>query len=228
LLLQLAIATDLRESVDQFRDVDYARYLSLLLPAFTKILRESPPVFDPAEQDQQKLRHMLLEIIQRLPHNESLRSWADGIMSLMLWLLRVENEDNGVVCIKIIIDHNRTFKEEVESHVKTFLELVKEMYGNLRAVVKQAFGIEGELPSTPSTSEDNAKVRRPSLKSFKVLTECPIAVVLVFQTWRQIVFPYIKDYFPLVMEVRRAPPLRCLGDRILADGNHDSRAPSSA
>jgi transformation/transcription domain-associated protein len=213
LLLQLAIATDLRESVDQFRDVDYARYLSLLLPAFTKILRESPPVFDPAEQDQQKLRHMLLEIIQRLPHNESLRSWADGIMSLMLWLLRVENEDNGVVCIKIIIDHNRTFKEE---------------YGNLRAVVKQAFGIEGELPSTPSTSEDNAKVRRPSLKSFKVLTECPIAVVLVFQTWRQIVFPYIKDYFPLVMEVRRAPPLRCLGDRILADGNHDSRAPSSA
>lgn len=148
---------------------------------------------------------MLLEIIQRLPHNESLRSWADGIMSLMLWLLRVENEDNGVVCIKIIIDHNRTFKEEVESHVKTFLELVKEMYGNLRAVVKQAFGIEGELPATPSTSEDNAKVRRPSLKSFKVLTECPIAVVLVFQTWRQIVFPYIKDYFPLVMEVGCLP-----------------------
>lgn len=50
---------------------------------------------------------MLLEIIQRLPHNESLRTWADGIMGLMLWLLRVENEDNGVVCIKIIIDHNR-------------------------------------------------------------------------------------------------------------------------
>lgn len=102
---------------------------------------------------------------------------------------------------------NRTFKDEVETHVKTFLELVKEMYGNLRQVVKEAFGIEGDLAEHPSTSEDNAKVRRPSLKSFKVLTECPIAVVLVFQTWRQIVFPYIKDYFPLVMEVRS--PLSC-------------------
>lgn len=80
------------------------------------------------------------------------------------------------------------------------------MYGNLRQVVKEAFGIEGDLAEHPSTSEDNAKVRRPSLKSFKVLTECPIAVVLVFQTWRQIVFPYIKDYFPLVMEVRFSLP----------------------
>lgn len=80
------------------------------------------------------------------------------------------------------------------------------MYGNLRAVVKDAFGIEGELPPAPSAADDGAaKQRRPSLKSFKVLTECPIAVVLVFQTWRQIVFPYIKDYFPLVMEVRLQP-----------------------
>lgn len=105
--LQLAIATDLRESVDQFRDVDYARYLSLLLPSFFHILKETPAVFDPSEVDQQKLRHMLLEIIQRLPHNESLRSWSEQIMGLMLALLRIENEDNGVVCIKIIIDHNR-------------------------------------------------------------------------------------------------------------------------
>lgn len=104
---QLAIATDLRESVDQFRDVDYARYLSLLLPSFFHILKETPAVFDPSEVDQQKLRHMLLEIIQRLPHNESLRSWSEQIMGLMLALLRIENEDNGVVCIKIIIDHNR-------------------------------------------------------------------------------------------------------------------------
>lgn len=38
------------------------------------------------------------------------------------------------------------------------------------------------------------------MRSFKVLTECPIAVVLVFQTWKTIVFPYITSYFPLVME----------------------------
>jgi len=109
------------------------------------------------------------------------------------------------------------------------------MYGNLKEVVREEFGIEGEvrllvshsflrrfvlssssegslqlttvlfspyqLPKVTKSSEDASKTLRPSLHSFKVLTECPIAVVLVFQTWKTIVFPYIKDYFPLVMEV---------------------------
>ncbi|CDZ98369.1 Histone acetyltransferase SAGA, TRRAP/TRA1 component, PI-3 kinase superfamily [Phaffia rhodozyma] len=196
---KLAIATELRESVEQFRDVDYARYLDILLPAFTEVLRNGTPVFG-KEMGEHKLRHTLLEIIQRLPHNEYMRPFADSLMSLMLHLLRVENEDNGVICIKIMIDHNRTFKDEVEKHVKEFLDLVKVMYGNLRAVVKEEFGVEGELAASPTNPDDPTKTLRPSLRSFKVLTECPIAVVLVFQTWRQIVFPYIKDYFPLVME----------------------------
>lgn len=156
------------------------------------------------------------------------------IMELMLFLLRVENEDNGVVCIKIVIDHNRsvgfkrswiscgdrvaddrfhrlmllpafhidrTFKDEVEKHVADFLDLVKEMYSNLESVVQEEFGLNGEPATSPTSIEEAAKVSRPSLRSFKVLTECPIAVVLVFQTWKVIVFPYIKTMFPLVMEV---------------------------
>ena len=74
------------------------------------------------------------------------------------------------------------------------------MYANLKDVVKEEFGLDGEEASAPTSSEDAARTLRPSLRSFKVLTECPIAVVLVFQTWKSIVFPYIKDYFPLVME----------------------------
>lgn len=50
-----------------------------------------------------------------------------------------------MICIKIMIDHNRTFKDEVEKHVKEFLDLVKVMYGNLREVVKEEFGVEGEV-----------------------------------------------------------------------------------
>lgn len=45
-----------------------------------------------------------------------------------------------------------TFKDEVEKHVKDFLELVKEMYGNLREVVREEFGIEGEVSDPYASS----------------------------------------------------------------------------
>jgi hypothetical protein len=104
-------------------------------------------------------------------------------MELMLHLLRVENEENGVVCIKIVIDQNRyafltwlaaqadssapnpqmtsyfrllatysgcrTFKSDTEKHVGEFLDLVKEMYRNLKEVVRSEFGVEGEVRLFP-------------------------------------------------------------------------------
>lgn len=39
-----------------------------------------------------------------------------------------------------------------------------------------------------------------ALHSPKVLTECPIAVVLIFQSFKQVMLPAMKDFYPLVME----------------------------
>jgi transformation/transcription domain-associated protein len=39
-----------------------------------------------------------------------------------------------------------------------------------------------------------------ALKSPKVLTECPIAVVLIFQSFRQVMQGAMKDFYPLVMD----------------------------
>lgn len=36
------------------------------------------------------------------------------------------------------------FRSELEKHVKTFLELVREAYQNVPALVRQEFGVEGE------------------------------------------------------------------------------------
>jgi len=39
-----------------------------------------------------------------------------------------------------------------------------------------------------------------ALHSPKVLTECPIAVVLIFQTYKSVMQPAMLDFYPLVME----------------------------
>jgi transformation/transcription domain-associated protein len=38
------------------------------------------------------------------------------------------------------------------------------------------------------------------------LTECPIAVVLIFQTWKNIMPAAMLDFYPLVMESIRIQP----------------------
>ena len=46
------------------------------------------------------------------------------------------------------------------------------------------------------------KVLAKSLRSFKVLTECPIIVVLLFQSRREFVNDSIKSFVPLIIKVK--------------------------
>lgn len=52
------------------------------------------------------------------------------------------------------------------------------------------------VPATPSRLTPLPH----ALRSPKVLTECPIAVVLIFQSFRQVMQGAMKDFYPLVMD----------------------------
>lgn len=43
--LKVKIASELRDSVEIFQSVEYARFLSILMPVFTDILMNGQPVF---------------------------------------------------------------------------------------------------------------------------------------------------------------------------------------
>jgi len=62
-------------------------------------------------------------------------------------LLRVENEDNAVICLKTIIDLHRSYKQILESQVQPFIDIVQEMYRNMEQTVKDNF----DNPSTPAS-----------------------------------------------------------------------------
>jgi len=133
-------------------------------------------------------------------------------------LLRVENEDNAVICLKTIIDLHRSYKQILESQVQPFIDIVQEMYRNMEQTVKDNFDNPGtplgQTPGGPSAltsprpvspaselTDQPSKVLAKSLFSFKVLTECPIIVVLLFQTHRQFVNPNIATFIPLIIQV---------------------------
>ena len=51
-----------------------------------------------------------MTFLQRLPHTEPFKQHAQPIMDLMTKLMKVENEENALICIKVMIDgfrHNK-------------------------------------------------------------------------------------------------------------------------
>lgn len=94
----------------------------------------------------QKLRNTILEILHRLPHTDPLKDFAVDLCDTLMQLLRIENEDNAVVCLKIIIDLHRSYKHILEEQVQPFLDIVQDIYKNMEQTVKDTF----DTPGTPA------------------------------------------------------------------------------
>ncbi|KAL1410016.1 transcription-associated protein 1 [Vanrija albida] len=214
---RMEIASELRDSAESNRDyVFYDKYLGVFIPALVAILGEEKNIVFVKDNSEQRFRHTLLAYLQRLPHSEPFRQYETKVMELMVKLLKVENEDNALLCIKIMIDGFRSHKDQAEPFVEPFLELVKQMYANLKGVVEKEFGKPPGAPAatdaaaTPATpvqpSSSNHTHLSHALHSPKVLTECPIAVVLIFQTYKSVMGPAMLDFYPLVMESIKIQP----------------------
>jgi transformation/transcription domain-associated protein len=59
-----------------------------------------------------------------------------------------------------------------------------------------------QVPASGQASSSTQTILPHALFSPKVLTECPIAVVLIFQSFKTLMHTAMQDFYPLVMDVR--------------------------
>ena len=171
----------------------------------------------------------MLEIFHRLPmnHAEALKPYAAGIVDTLMGLVRTENEDNAVLCMKTIMDLERYQTEATASRIQPFLDLIQDMFENVEQVVQTTFettaqgppgvaagsnqSFQSPRPNSPASSASSVSdlgidvnTNRPLLKgmeSFKVFAECPIIVVSLFQAHRSCVPANVKKFLPLIKVV---------------------------
>lgn len=157
--------------------------------------------------------------------------YAADMVDLLLELVRIENEDNAVLCMKTIMDLERQQIKATQTKVQPFLELIQEMFQSMEQVVRETFdspastgpGAPPGMPSTPSAVPQNLQSPRPNspaasvselgsdqqanhqllkgMQSFKVLAECPIIVVSIFQAHRNSVANNVKHFVPLIKQI---------------------------
>jgi transformation/transcription domain-associated protein len=158
-----------------------------------------------------------------MPYDEDFRPHVERLMQCLLLILGRDNEETACACLKVFIDLHKSYKANIEDFVQPFLDIVLQMYKNMPETVKIAFDESSNkgkiadvksdapsvaspgLPLSPTGNADSAEVTakplRDSLHSFKVLTECPIIIVLLFSTYRQSVQPNLLLFTPVIIDM---------------------------
>ena len=88
-----------------------------------------------------RFRHLILEILNRLPNNEVLRPYAPELLRIATETLSRDTEENALTCLRIIFDLHKNFRPALESEVQRFLDLVQRIYRLLPTSVNETFSV---------------------------------------------------------------------------------------
>ncbi|KAK7430359.1 transcription-associated protein 1 [Neonectria magnoliae] len=162
---------------------------------------------------------------------EPFEPYAEEIVDLLMQLVRTDNEENATLCVKITSDIMRHQHKVLQGKVQLFLSLIQELFEQMEKVVREQLDnaslsapSQPGAPSTPGSSQTNFQSPRPGspvasvndlgadpqqqnrpllkgMQSFKVLSECPIIVVSIFQIYRNTVQQNVRKFVPLIQNV---------------------------
>lgn len=142
--LKLKAAQELSEHFEEITQcTGYQSFLEHSMKIFIKILQDGEPNFI-SEFSVQQIRKLVLEMIHRLPTSETLRPYAKPILTLMLKLLQIDNEENVMVCLRIIIEFHKQYRPAYNPEIQHFLAIVKGIYTDLPKHLPKIF--EPRLP----------------------------------------------------------------------------------
>ncbi|CAN4078750.1 unnamed protein product [Withania somnifera] len=227
---RLQMAMDVRDSLEITHTGEYLNFLKCYFHAFSGVLYQiTKPQF--SDNPEHKLRNIVVEILNRLPHSEVLRPFVQELLKVAMHVLTTDNEENGLICIRIIFDLLRNFRPSLENEVQPFLDFVCKIYQNFRATVTYFFESGAmavpppPVPASAVSSFVEADVKpmevsdqmgtsngyfgagqlNPSTRSFKIVTESPLVVMFLFQLYGRLVQTNIPHLLPLMVSAISVP-----------------------
>lgn len=204
----------------------YQSFFKAVIPAVVRQLEVVPASFNLGSPEH-KLRNSMLNVLNRCPMNQTLEPYVQSLMEVLLTSLPKENEENGVLCMKVLTSLFKSFKALLQNQVEQFIQIIIQIYKNTPESVRQAFdenmeesvifdddemkdddqllGVDADaddkdLGGKPKTN-GVGKHSKSTLYSFKVLSECPITMVTLYSSYKQLTGTSLPQFTPLVMDL---------------------------
>jgi transformation/transcription domain-associated protein len=152
-----SIFSELCDTLETYNGVnEYEYFLKKLLDVFFDNLKTVPISFV-SNSNEQKLRFLILDIIHRLPYNETFQPYAITVSDNLMEILKSDNEENGLQCMKIITSLHKAYKNYMSSKVEEYMTFLKIIYENLAELVDEQFGTHTEDLMDDKTNNDEPK-----------------------------------------------------------------------
>jgi hypothetical protein len=126
---------EIKDRIDIVHTPDFVNFTNHIFPVLREIIlsRVSPQMED---NEENKIRHTVLEICSRFPTTETLRTIVMDLMNISLRVLQEDNEDNAIIALKIMFDLHKTYRPSLESQVQPLMEIVLSIYKNMPTSVR--------------------------------------------------------------------------------------------
>ena len=116
----------LHGSLDILQQPTYSKFLKTFFPVFAQLLQQLPVQQQPDTPDH-KLRWLIVDVMQRLPQNETIKPHINDLLRLALRVITSDNEENALKCMHIFSDVLRTHKPQDPDAAVMFLDFVKKV-----------------------------------------------------------------------------------------------------
>lgn len=211
-----SVLSELLDMIETFNGAtEYEYFLSNLIPIFLNYLKVVPIVFS-SQAPEQKLRNSILEILHRSIMNETFEPYSQQILDDLTQVLVEENEDNGVLCMKIITSLHKAYKAKLGDKAQGFIDIIGQIYDNMPETVSNTFNDSQNASSnSPSQDTDSGKEMSPTsfsedtssktlnkaMYSFKTLAECPITMVSLYSSYKTLVGSSLGIFLPKIVNI---------------------------
>lgn len=176
---------------------DQVGFLEAFLPWALDKLQKTKISFE-AEATEHKLRAGILGILRVAPAFPDItRPHVEALASTMFHILQNDADHNAAEAMQIFMDMNKAFRATLEHHVAPFLDFILELAENFKEMTSERLA-EGKRKS----------ILAPARRSFRLLHDAPVMIVLVFQLHRRFINEYIPKFVPVIIKVLQVDAVR--------------------
>ena len=221
---RLRLVLAIREALDITQTADVDAWLRVMFGPLTRALSETRPAFTETDVDH-RIRAALLEILNRLPLGDSLRPYSAALCALATRQLAVDNEENGLTCIRILFDCHKHYHPTLEAEVQPFIAFFTQLYASWDTNVKYHFNEQfNQLANTcmaaiathsQTSGSGGGSASVPlqlppkqlckATESLKCASESPLAMMMLLQNYQRYVDASVPQLIPLLIKALTQP-----------------------
>jgi hypothetical protein len=137
---------------------------------FIIVLTETEPQFI-AESTIQQLRKTILELMQRIPANDQ-KSYTKDILISIYRLVEKENEENVLICFRLLIDYYRHLKPQLNiEEVQQFFNFIKNIYNEFPKYLNSIFNYKPSIQCHDISDIDLNSLLIETFSSLQITTD---------------------------------------------------------